>query len=117
MATSACTASDLRFGVPARELLNIVATVQATNLSVNNEAWLYLDGRPDPVSKKNIVFSGGANQIETKAITFDPIEVKDGVVQGKVVLASPDAAITKDVMRVASELVNAGRHTAVAGRS
>lgn len=89
---SAVTAlEDLRFGVPAKEQLNIVATVQSTNLTVNNEALLYIDGKPEPVSKKNISFTGGANQIETKTITFDPIEVKDGVVQGKVVLASPDA--------------------------
>jgi pilus assembly protein CpaE len=33
------------------------------------------------------------------------------------VLASPDAEISKDVMRVASELLNAGRVTAAAGRS
>ncbi|MFT3880494.1 MAG: BatA domain-containing protein [Gemmatales bacterium] len=82
---------ELRFGVPAKELLNIVATVQASNLNVKNEAWLYIDGKPNPVSKKNIDFNGGANQIETKTITFDPIEVKDGVVQGRVVLASADA--------------------------
>src|SRR3954451_1423144 len=33
------------------------------------------------------------------------------------VLASPDAAITKDVMRVAHEILNAGRIAAAAGRS
>ena len=33
------------------------------------------------------------------------------------VLASPDAAITKDVMRVAREILNAGRIAAAAGRS
>lgn len=82
---------ELRFGVAAKELLNIVATVQSSNLNVKNEAWLFLDGKPNPVSKKNIDFNGGSNQIETKTITFDPIEVKDGVVQGKIVLASADA--------------------------
>lgn len=82
---------ELRFGVPAKELLNIVATVQSSNLGVNNEALLYLDGKSDPVSKKNIVFAGNNQQIETKTITFDPIEVKDSVVQGRIVLASPDA--------------------------
>lgn len=82
---------DLRFGVPAKELLNVVATVQSANLNVNNEAWLYVDGKPDPVSKKNVNFTGNGTTIETKTITFDPIEVKDGVLQGKVVLASPDA--------------------------
>ncbi len=82
---------ELRFGVPAKEQLNIVATIQSSNLNVKNEVWLYLDGKPNPVSKKNIDFNGGANQIETKTITFDPIEVKDGVVQGRIALASADA--------------------------
>jgi hypothetical protein len=89
---SATTAmEELRFGVPAKELLNLVVTVQSANLSVKNEAWLYIDGKPDPVSKKNINFTGSGTGIETKTITFDPIEVKDGVIQGKIVLASPDA--------------------------
>ncbi len=33
------------------------------------------------------------------------------------VLANPDAPITKDVMRVATEILNAGRIAAAAGRS
>ena len=33
------------------------------------------------------------------------------------VLASPEAQISKDVMRIAGELLNAGRVTAMAGRS
>ena len=33
------------------------------------------------------------------------------------VLASPDAPISQDVMRVAGELLNAGRVAAAAGRS
>lgn len=82
---------ELRFGVPAKELLNIVTTIQSANLGVNNEALLYLDGRPDPVSRKNISFSGSGQQIETKTVTFDPVEVKEGAVQGRIVLASPDS--------------------------
>ncbi|MBL8825016.1 MAG: BatA and WFA domain-containing protein [Planctomycetia bacterium] len=89
--STATNMEDLRFGVPARELLNIVATIQTTNLAVNNEVSLYLDNKPEPVSKKNITFTGGENKLETKAVTFDPIEVKDNLVQGRVVLSSPDA--------------------------
>jgi hypothetical protein len=33
------------------------------------------------------------------------------------VLASPEAGISKDVMRLAAELLNAGRVTAAAGRT
>ncbi|HMP15518.1 MAG TPA: BatA and WFA domain-containing protein, partial [Gemmatales bacterium] len=82
---------ELRFGVPAGELLNIVVTVQSTNLPVKNEAWLYLDNRPEPVSKKIVTFGGNNNTTETKSVTFDPVEVKEDLVQGRVVLASPDA--------------------------
>jgi hypothetical protein len=33
------------------------------------------------------------------------------------VLASPDAVISKDIMRIAAELLTVGRVTATAGRS
>jgi len=33
------------------------------------------------------------------------------------VLASPDAGISKDIMRIAGELLNAGRVAAAAGRA
>ncbi|MFO0814812.1 MAG: BatA domain-containing protein [Gemmatales bacterium] len=89
--TVATPMEDLRFGVPAKEMVNLIATIQASNLSVSNELLLYLDGRPDPVGKKNISFTGQGTTIETKTVTFDPIEVKDAVIQGRIILASPDA--------------------------
>jgi hypothetical protein len=82
---------DLRFGVATNELLQIVATVQSTNLAVNNEALLFIDGKPNPVGRVAVNFTGSKTQMETKTITFPPFELKDPVVQGRVVLASPDA--------------------------
>jgi hypothetical protein len=82
---------ETRFGVPNRELLQLVATVQSTHLAVKNEAWLYVDGKPDPVSKVALSFSGTGNQLETKTVIFPPMEMKENVLQGRVVLASPDA--------------------------
>jgi len=88
---------ELRFGVPTKELLQIVATIQSTNLGVNNEALLYLDGKSEPVGRMAVNFAGSNSQIETKTVTFPPFEVKDPVVQGRVVLASPDALESDNV--------------------
>jgi hypothetical protein len=89
--SAATPLEELRFGVPGREMLQMVAIVQSTNLGVKNEAWLYVDGKPEPISKVAVSFTGGTNQIETKTVVFPPMELKEPVLQGRIVLASPDA--------------------------
>lgn len=95
--SNATPLEELRFGVPNRELLQIVATVQSTNLAVKNEAWLYIDGKSEPISKMALSFTNAPNQIETKTVVFPPMEMKEAVLQGRIALASPDALESDNV--------------------
>ena len=64
------------------------------------------------------VFTGGTSTVSTAVpVTLLLVVATMVASPGRSAVASPDAEISKDIMRVAGELLNAGRLAVAAGRS